>query len=274
MAATEGDSPGSQVNYRSRPVAAGVGPRDLGNRTIHARPVYRFSRLWPKICRVTQLTRSHSVPMQATPGGTVFQVRGGYMYIKADETRKPLFNFTRSARSKSAELPVFAFLRRRYGNIPLNQIESMFGFVERSTLYGGRPFTGSELSESDVTDLNKAGIGLRLPLTNHEVSREEYEGARPFLTRYHHKLNSVIATNDDLATWIAEDFPLYKRDASVIKNTIGGSSGRPGPSGQANYVRAAGVNPWGRNWRNPRFNPPPVNSLEQRRNDSEPTLLA
>ncbi|MCW8845065.1 MAG: hypothetical protein OQK99_04440 [Gammaproteobacteria bacterium] len=140
------------------------------------------------------------------------------MYIKAEEVQKPLFNFTISARGKNAELPVFAFLRRRYGNIPLNQIESMFGFVERSTLYGGRPFTGSELSDNDVTDLNRAGIGLRLPLTNHEVSREEYEGARALLTRYHHKLNSVIATNDDLATWIAEDFPLYKRDASVIKN--------------------------------------------------------
>lgn len=140
------------------------------------------------------------------------------MYIKAEEVQKPLFNFTISARGKSEDVPVFAFLRRRYGNIPLNQIESMFGFVRRSTLYGGRPFTGSELSHRDVTQLNNAGIGLRLPLTNHEVSREEYEGARSFLTRYHHKLNSVIATNDDLATWIAEDFPLYKRDASVIKN--------------------------------------------------------
>jgi hypothetical protein len=140
------------------------------------------------------------------------------MYHKAEAVEAPPYTFTISARSKAEEMPVFLFLRRRYGNIPLHQIESLFGFVRRSTLYGGRPFTGSELSNRDVTQLNNAGIGLRLPLTNHLVTREEYESARPFLTRYHHKLNSVITTNDDLATWIAEDYPLYKRDASVIKN--------------------------------------------------------
>jgi hypothetical protein len=140
------------------------------------------------------------------------------MFLKAEEVEAPPFTFTISARSKSEDVPIFAFLRRRYGNIPLNQIESMFGFVRRSTLYGGRAFTGSELSHRDVAQLNNAGIGLRLPLTNHLVSRKEYEGARTFLTRYHDKLNSVIATNDDLAQWIKEDFPLYKRDASVIKN--------------------------------------------------------
>lgn len=140
------------------------------------------------------------------------------MYIKAEEVEAPPYTFTISARGKSEDVPVFAFLRKRYGNMPLNQIESVFGFVRRSTLYGGRAFTASELSQRDVAQLNNAGIGLRLPLTNHLVSREEYESARGFLTRYHHKLNSVIATNDELASWIRQDFPLYKRDASVIKN--------------------------------------------------------
>ena len=50
------------------------------------------------------------------------------------------------------------------------------------------------------------------------MTREEYENNLGFLEKYHHKPNSVIVTNDDLACWIAEDFPEYRIDASVIKN--------------------------------------------------------
>jgi hypothetical protein len=75
-----------------------------------------------------------------------------------------------------------------------------------------------ELSERDVRQLNNAGIGLRLPMTNHYVTREEYDANRDLLQKYHREVNSVITTNDDLAKWIRQDFPLYSLDASVIKN--------------------------------------------------------
>lgn len=130
----------------------------------------------------------------------------------------PAYTFTVSARSKQSDVPVFQFLRRNFGHLPLNQINSLFGFVEYTPLYGGRVFHGRELSERDIIQLNHAGIGLRLPLSNHFASREEYEASRAFLQKYHRQPNSVIVTNDDLARWIRADFPHYRIDASVIKN--------------------------------------------------------
>jgi len=79
-------------------------------------------------------------------------------------------------------------------------------------------FTGAELSVRDVIQLNTAGIGLRIPLSNHFVTKAEFEKTRPLLERHHKDLNSVIVTNDDLAKWIRRDYPKYNIDASVIKN--------------------------------------------------------
>lgn len=140
------------------------------------------------------------------------------MYHEAAVVPPPGRTFTISARSKHPNVPVFQFLRRHFGHLPLDQIESLFGFVEYSPLYGGRVFHGRELSERDVFQLNNAGIGLRLPLSNHFVSREEYQASREFLLKYHRRNNSVIVTNDDLARWIRADYPDYRIDASVIKN--------------------------------------------------------
>jgi hypothetical protein len=140
------------------------------------------------------------------------------MIIQADTAYEPICSFTISARGKKPDVPIFSFLRRFYGYIPLAEIESIYGFVEQSTLYGGRPFNMPELSERDVRQLNNAGIGLRLPMTNHYVTREEYDANRDLLQKYHREVNSVITTNDDLAKWIRQDFPLYSLDASVIKN--------------------------------------------------------
>jgi hypothetical protein len=66
--------------------------------------------------------------------------------------------------------------------------------------------------------LNHAGIGIRLPMTNHYAERAEYEANMPLLDKYHRPGNSVIVTNDDLSRWIQQDFPSYHIDASVIKN--------------------------------------------------------
>ena len=139
-------------------------------------------------------------------------------FTLAEPLPAPVATYTVSARGKDPNAPVMAFLRRQYGNVPLREIDSLFGFVGRSTLYGGRAFTERELSERDVSQLNAAGIGVRLPMSNHSVEREEYENNMSLLERYHRPLNSVIVTNDDLARWIQQDFPNYHIDASVIKN--------------------------------------------------------
>ncbi len=110
------------------------------------------------------------------------------------------------------------YLAKEFPLIPLAEIDSLFGFVEHCTFYGGRMFQGPELSPADVFDMYALGIGLRLPLTNHYAERPEYERAKPFLAKYHRQGNAVIVTNDDLALWIREDFPLYRIEASVIKN--------------------------------------------------------
>ncbi|MFV1998187.1 MAG: hypothetical protein ACC641_09275 [Acidiferrobacterales bacterium] len=139
-------------------------------------------------------------------------------FTKVEPLPPPVATYTVSARGKPRDAPVLAYLRKNYGNVPLNEIDSLFGFVERSNLYGGRAFTSRELSEQDVTQLNSAGIGIRLPMSNHFAEREEYENNRPLLQKYHRPCNSVIVTNDDLARWIQQDFPKYHVDASVIKN--------------------------------------------------------
>lgn len=126
--------------------------------------------------------------------------------------------FTISARGKPVGMPMPVFLSQNFGAIPLAQIDSVFGFVERCTLYGGRGFTRPELTPEDVADLYRAGIGLRLPLTNHFATPEEYAANTPFLEKYHREGNAVIATNDELARWIKRDFPKYRLEASVIRN--------------------------------------------------------
>ncbi len=143
---------------------------------------------------------------------------GERAFTRAKPLPPPVATYTVSARSKSPSKPVFAFLRSHFGNLPLREIDSLFGFVERSTLYGGRVFSQRELSERDVYQLNNAGIGVRLPMTNHHVERDEYEQYLEMLEKYHRPCNSIIVTNDDLARWIRHDFPDYQIDASVIKN--------------------------------------------------------
>ena len=126
--------------------------------------------------------------------------------------------FTISARKKPRDMGVLEYLSVYFPGIPLARIDSVFGFVERSTLYGGRPFLGPELNDDDVDQLNANKIGLRIPFTNNYVTHEEYEQNQEMLTKYHKKGNAVIATSDDLATWIRSDFPKYRIEASVIKN--------------------------------------------------------
>ncbi len=125
--------------------------------------------------------------------------------------------FTISARGKKASEPVIPFLKTHFANIPLRQIDSLFGFVEPCTLYGGRIYEGPQLSNNDLFELSAMGIGLRLPLTNHVVTEKEYRDYSAFFEKHHREGNSAIVTNDKLAHWIRRDYPHYKLESSVIK---------------------------------------------------------
>jgi len=140
------------------------------------------------------------------------------LFASAKPQPPPAATYTISARRKPPDMPVLRFLKEMYGYLPLREIDSLFGFVEKSTLYGGRAFQGRELSDRDALQLTNAGIGLRLPMSNHDVSRDEYEANFPLFRKYYHPVNSIIVTNDQLARWLREDFPDYRLDASVIKN--------------------------------------------------------
>lgn len=131
---------------------------------------------------------------------------------------RPLNTFTVSVRAKKEKQSIFAFLKNSFGNLPLNQIESVFGFVEKSTLYGGRKFVARQISDKDAALLAQAGIGVRIPMTNHYASRKEFELNKKLLGKYHNKRNSIICTNDELAIWIRDEYPDYDLEASVIKN--------------------------------------------------------
>lgn len=126
--------------------------------------------------------------------------------------------YTISARGKKANEPVDTFLSTFFPNIPFNKIDSVFGFVEASTLYSGRPFLFRQISDEDTAYLYKNNIGVRIPFTNHYCSSNEYKENLPILEKYHKKGNSVITTNEDLARWIKKDFPDYQLEASIIKN--------------------------------------------------------
>lgn len=127
-------------------------------------------------------------------------------------------SYTVSVRGKKSSEPIISFLDRHCGYVPREKIDSVFGFVEKSTFYGGRPFRGRQVSDRDIENLYKEDIGLRIPLTNHFFSEVEYKRNWHFLEKYHKKGNSIIAVNDDLARAVRRDFPDYGLEASTIKN--------------------------------------------------------
>ena len=125
--------------------------------------------------------------------------------------------FTISARGKKEHMNILDVLAASFSTSPLGQVDSVFGFLEPSTLYSGRPFLGRQLSDADTKVLYENQIGVRIPCTNHQVSEEEYRQHIPFFEKYQRKGNSVICTNDDLASWIRKDFPGYQIEASILK---------------------------------------------------------
>jgi len=137
-----------------------------------------------------------------------------------DFSKHEHIKFTVSARNKPTTIPIKDFLITEYGFLNYNQIDTVYGFTEDLIpLYGGRSFKPEfVLTEYDLNAMYQDGIGLRLPLSNSLVTRQDYEDSKWFLKKHHREHNDVIVTIKKLAEWIREDFPLYNIDCSTIKN--------------------------------------------------------
>jgi len=130
-----------------------------------------------------------------------------------------------SCRAKRGEVPIEVFLSawlaqlNRIKDVSLGQVDSVFGFVdEPSPLYGGRAFTDAQISQHDIHFLSDQCIGLKLLLSNLQVSDDDYKQSKGFLERFHREGNILTISCDSLAEKIRYDFPRYIVESSVIKD--------------------------------------------------------
>ncbi|MBI2716394.1 MAG: hypothetical protein HYX37_18385 [Rhizobiales bacterium] len=122
-------------------------------------------------------------------------------------------------RKEDSQVSLALFLRVHFHVVPLDKIDSVFGFNDPCRLYGGCKYIGPELDDRDLAWMYANNIGYRIPLSNMIVGRSDYESAKSFLEKHHRKDNSVIVVKDSLARWIRKDFPLYHIECSVIRST-------------------------------------------------------
>ena len=121
-------------------------------------------------------------------------------------------NNTASLRFRSSSEAITDYLSRVYPNIVINTV---FGFSEQCTLYGGRLYK-QEITDTEIAILREQGIYFRIPLTSFYVNDETYNSAQEFLIKHHILGNSVIVANHWLGEQIRKDFPLYTIELSVI----------------------------------------------------------
>lgn len=121
---------------------------------------------------------------------------------------------------KPNNFSIIDFIASEYPFLSISQINSIYGFhTEFSRLYGGRSFVPSEtIDDEDLDELYNNNINFYIPLSNHYIDKSTYELSKPFLDKHHRVGNSIVCYSNQLAKWIATDFPDYQLIASVIKN--------------------------------------------------------
>lgn len=127
------------------------------------------------------------------------------------------YSVTISGRSKNPNQHIKEFLEQNFFGIDLNVIDSIFAFSDPCKLYGGRTYTGYELSYLDLKWMYDNNIAYRIPLSNFLATDEIYKEELNFLKKHHKEGNSVIVMKDLLAERIKNDFPLYSVECSVTK---------------------------------------------------------
>ncbi|MCG8636163.1 MAG: hypothetical protein MI863_20190 [Desulfobacterales bacterium] len=129
-------------------------------------------------------------------------------------------SYSVSGRKILPEMNIADYIRIFYIYTDFAAVESIFGHLDRrSGLYGGRPFTPEHsLTRRHLRQIKDLGINLSLTLTNHYFDEKAYQAGKTLLKSHHHKGNSIICVNDDLARRVKNDFPDYLVKASIIKN--------------------------------------------------------
>jgi len=126
---------------------------------------------------------------------------------------------TVSCRQKPNDLDMATWLTQYTKYAPL-EVTGIYGFFEEpSPLYGGRIYTGPEITREDVEFCEKYGLQLKINLTANKATEEQYEQSRKLLNTYYYPGNVVSMVDDNLARWVRRDYPNYKIEASVIKKT-------------------------------------------------------
>ena len=123
-------------------------------------------------------------------------------------------SYTASLRARKLEQTLEDYLSSTYAPF-LSGIESVFGFSEPCSLYGGRLYQ-RQISDKEISKLRQKGIYYRIPLTTHYFDERTYESAKPFLQKHNIQGNTVIVANHDLGALIRKDFTNYKIELSVI----------------------------------------------------------
>ncbi len=127
--------------------------------------------------------------------------------------------FSVSARLKKESEPIKDFIEKNHRWCS-DKIGSVFGFVEWMPLYGGRIFSKPELSSDDLAWMYDQGVGFKIPISNSQVSLQDYNISKPILKKHHRLGNSVIVVCDSLVPLLRTDFPNYEIQASSIKNIL------------------------------------------------------
>ena len=100
-------------------------------------------------------------------------------------------------------------------------IDYIFGQTEeRTSLWGGRVATDTNLSRVDVYSSYDKGIGLKLPLTTKVFTEESYKDSKFLLNAYHREGNALLTGTDELAERIRNDYPKYQVEASAVFDIV------------------------------------------------------
>jgi len=139
--------------------------------------------------------------------------------------QSPALSYTVTARDMLPTLGALDYLQLLFPFIKVSQVESLFGFTsEFAPMYGGRLYHKKHtLRRHHLDEMESAGIGVSLNLSNHFFSKEVYESSLSLLERHHKQGNSITCFNDEFARQLKSDFPNYVVKASLIKhlNSLG-----------------------------------------------------
>lgn len=118
-----------------------------------------------------------------------------------------------SGRGKDNNQDMMEYLKEHFPEA--DNIKSVYGFLQKMPLYGGRVWRQQDLTEQDLNTLYANGIGLELPLTGQHWNNLDYHNMSSFLEEHHREGNIITCYDRRLRDLIVQDFPLYKTKLSV-----------------------------------------------------------